>query len=222
VSNQDSTGAGQIPTKALIQSFFDEATSVFLVLAEGRVVTELKEARAGAIQDATLDTLEGFFLARCSFTTYKLRGEISFGDREYDVTVLAGPLDEEPKYQLWEWALACGKPDLLPTPTTFVFQTDRLKQIVQETGRAVAALEQDIAKADPAVLQSMDRKRQERQDAFSASMRDDDHRLAVARAADAFRSGNYSAVVALLEPLSDLLTGAELKKLQYARRQLAG
>ena len=41
---------------------------------------------------------------------------------------------------------------------------------------------------------------------------------AVMQAADAFRSKNYELYVELLEPFDDMLSGAQRKKLDYAKR----
>ena len=49
------------------------------------------------------------------------------------------------------------------------------------------------------------------QAAFEAHLRNVDHRRAAAEAADAFRSHDFSRLVAVLEPLEHALTPAERK-----------
>jgi hypothetical protein len=107
-----------------------------------------------------------------------------------------------------------------PRNTDFVLTLSRLDAIVTAMARGVATLQSAIASAPVSVIDRMEQARAQRQAAFQVRLRNDDHRRASSAAADAFRKHDYRQVIALLQPYLDMLTSAERKKLEYARKKL--
>ena len=77
-----------------------------------------------------------------------------------------------------------------------------------------------IAASSRDVVHRMETARDQRRAAEKAEHSEWEHQDAAARAADAFRAGDYRRVVSLLAPLEASLTPAEKKKLALARKYL--
>jgi hypothetical protein len=163
--------------------------------------------------------ITGFFFLTASFANRLVAGRLTFGDREYDVNTVLGPTSTGLEYGLWEWADALGSPDLVPRETSFVMTVDRLEAIVAAMADAVSELQAAISSASPAVVERIEHARMLVQAQFEAGNRADDHRRLSAAAAEAFRAGDFRRAVQLLEKIDELLTPAERKKLEYARRK---
>lgn len=163
------------------------------------------------------EKIAGFFWVTGEFTTPRISGKVTFGDRELYINTVLGPTRGTERYALWEWADALGRPELVPRQTDFVQTVDRLEGIVSEMARATISLRDDIARSDPAIIQRMELARGEVRAAFQKQLADDDHRRARAAADAAFADRDFTRVVKLLAPFEAVLTAAERKKLLYAR-----
>ena len=208
----------------LVQAFFDDARAAFEPMVSagtGRWGERLRQVTDHGLETAVPDKLEGLFIAECDFETSDLIGKISYGDREFLIETVVGPLGPSRPYGLWEWANALGAPDLVPRETQFVFQRERMRDIVVRMANAVLTLRVEIAGARPEVVERIERARAEVQADWQARSREWDHRHASAQADDAFRAKDWKRVIELLETIQDPLSPAESKKLAYARKQAA-
>jgi hypothetical protein len=169
--------------------------------------------------DVSPDRIVGFFFASATFANSEVAGRVEYGDREYDLDIKVGPAGHVGQYGLWEWADALGRPDLVPRDTSFVITIPRLEGALRAMVAALRALQSDIAAANHESLARLEEARVCRQAAFQDGLRRGDHRRASARAAEAFRAGDYRRAAQLLESVADLLTPAERAKLAFARRQ---
>lgn len=209
-------------TALLVQTFFAEAADAFrpLVLDPGsRWTPQLHHATRDGMELTTADRIEGFFWAECEFQTPELIGDISFGDRELFINTVVSPRGRSHHYGLWEWADALDRPDLVPRATDFVVQLDRLREIVRGMANGLLELGPGIARAEHPTLQRMEAARAKVHAAYVERSREADHRVAVARANDAFRQRRWDRVIELLESVEDRLSLAETEKLAYARRR---
>ena len=205
----------------LVQAFLAAATSEFAPLVrEGthRWNVRVQHATPHGPMDVPPERIVGFFFASASFSNDEVAGRLTYGDREYDLHVEVGPAAHVRQYGLWEWADALGKPDLVPRDIGFVMTIPRLEAALRAMAAALQALQSAIAAASPETFAKLEEARLRRQAAFREGLRRDDHRRASARAAEAFRAGEYRRVVELLESVADLLTPAERAKLAFARR----
>ena len=208
----------------LVRTFFEEATTAFQPLiapSAGQWRLELRHASSGDLEHTTPDKIRGFFFAECEFRTRDLMGAISYGDRDYLINTIVGPVGHPSRYGLWEWAEALEQGDLVPQATDWVLQLDRVRGIVREMGHALVVLAPDIARADRAVLGRIERARASARAAHEAQLREAEHRGRVHLANDAFREQRWAQVVELLQSVQALLTPAEAKKLAYARKRVA-
>jgi hypothetical protein len=94
-----------------------------------------------------------------------------------------------------------------------------VKTEVHQLGGVFREYADRIASAGSAVMQQLESARARRQAEWTAEHAKWEHDSDVARAAEAFREGDYRRVVSLLESLGDRLTRADQKKLAIARKR---
>ena len=205
----------------LVNAFLGSATAEFASLVQSPNASWsvlVEHATSVGLVPVAPEQITGFFFATATFANEFVAGSLTFGDREYLVNTVLGPSGSTARYGLWEWADAFGYPNAVPRETSFVLTVSRLSEIIAGMVRAVATLQDAIATAPVEIFSRMERAREKVQADFQSKLREDDHRRAAARAAEAFRSRDYQRVVNLLEPFVDVLTPAESNKLAYARR----
>lgn len=215
--------ADPTPVTQLVQAFFSETADAFrpLVAAPSAQWTpSLRHATRNGPELTTPDRIEGFFFAECEFHTSDLIGDISFGDREFFINTVVSPRGRPHRYGLWEWADALDRPDLVPRATDFVFQLDRLREIVRGMATGLLELRTDIVRADASTLERLEKARATVRATHEAQWRESEHRGTVAKANDAFRQQRWERVVELLESIRDRLSPAETQKLAYARKRV--
>jgi hypothetical protein len=212
--------------KLLVRTFLDSARNGFNTCgAPGAVrrTVSVEQMTEHGLQTVAANRITHSFWVRVGFTTDRLVGELTYGDREFEIEmtcgVLAGPTAPT-LYSLSEWLLALGTTEPQPLGGLWVVQSARIPAIVADLVSTFAATASLIAGADPAVFARLEEARAAREAAFQERLRKEDHARVTARARDAFRAGAYDRVVALLEPLEAELTPAERKKLDLAKRSL--
>ena len=206
----------------LVHAFIASATSGFARLVEApgaHWALRVEQVTDQGIVEVSPARITGLFFLTASFANRLVAGRLTFGDREYDVNTVLGPASAGLEYGLWEWADALGSPDLVPRDTSFVMTVDRLEAIVAAMADAVSELQAAISSASPAVVERIEHARMLVQAQFEAGSRAHDHRRLSAAAAEAFHAGDFRRAVQLLEKIDELLTPAERKKLEYARRK---
>ena len=212
-----------VPIPELVQCFFDEADGAFgpwLRERHGQLTRDLTHAnRAGKLERTTPDRIYGFFSAVIDFETPGILGTLTFGDRELCIDAVATPNGRPERHELWEWADAIGRPELVPRNTSFVLQLDRMPEIVRALASATRELEPIIAEGAPDILERIASERLVRQSALEAEWREAEHRGTVRIADEAFQRRDWHRVAMLLDSVRDRLTPAELAKLEYARRR---
>jgi len=215
--------AARDETATLVKAFLACATSAFAPLvaeAAARWSLVVEQSTGHGLVPVAPEQITHIFVATATFSNARVAGEVTFGDREYFLNTVLGPAGSPHRFGLWEWADALGRPEIVPRNTDFVLTVSRLELIVEDMAQAVAALEREIAQASAPVIARIEEARADVQAAFQSRLRADDHQRASVAAADAFRQRDYRRVVALLEPYLAVLTGAERKKLIYAKERL--
>jgi hypothetical protein len=189
-----------------------------------------------AIVPVTPDAVTVFFWVRRTFSTSRLSGALTYGERELEINLVVGVRspkrgliagllgqrrDVEP-YALWEWIAALGVSHLPETETnqSWCATAERVRAAVAAVGNAFREVAPRIAAAGPDVVQRIERARDQRRAAEKSEHARWQHETAAARAAEAFRAGDYRRVVSLLAPLEASLSPAEKKKLALARKKL--
>jgi hypothetical protein len=207
----------------LVRAFLASATLEFGPLTGARGThwsVRVEHSTSLGLEEVEPENITGFFFATATFAGSRVAGEITFGDREYVVNTVLGPVSNSERYGLWEWADALGRSSLVPRDTGFVTDVERMRAIVVAMAAAVRELEGAIAAASPAVVERIESARALVQERFRARLHEDDHRRASAAAAEAFRARDFRRVVTVLEAVKDMLTPAEREKLAYAKRHL--
>ena len=205
----------------LVRSFISCATSEFAQLVDSpaaRWSIAVEHATSRGIVEVAPEDITGFFFITAHFANDSVAGQLSFGDREFDVNMIIGPVDGGSRYALWEWADALDQPDLVPRDTAFVNTVSRLAGIVAAMAGAVRILQSPIATAPPDVIERIENARAAAHERFQRQLASDNHRHASAAAAQAFRAGDYARAILLLEPIEASLTPAERGQLAYARK----
>lgn len=169
------------------------------------------------------DAVTGFFFARRTFSTTRVEGEMTYDDRDRVINLIVGSVPNwfgaTSKFALWEWVEVLGGSgrfeSAAPSPTT----ASRVKTEVQQFGGVFREYADRIASAGSTVVQQLEAARARRREEWTAEHAKLEHDDGAARAAEAFRSGDYRRVVSLLESFGDRLTPAEQKKLAIARKR---
>ena len=219
----EATDAPRETPTTLVNAFLATAAAEFAKLVRGpgaRWSVLVEHATRDGLVPVAPERITGFFFATATFANEFVAGNLTFGDREFFVNTVLGPTRSTARYGLWEWADALGDETSVPRDTSFVLAIPRLSDIVAGMARGVAALEESIALAPDAVLDRMERAREEVRASFRAKLREDGHRSATVGAAAAFRRRDYRRVIEILAPFTDVLTRAEREKLAYARRHI--
>lgn len=214
------------PAPVLVRAFVDASLEAlqFLVGQSGfrSAVTVEEAAGRDGIEPASPDTVRGVFWVRRTFATTRLTGEMTYGERELVINLIVGPVSlfgAVGQYALWEWMAALGVSGFEsggPWPATAA----RVRAAVATLGAAFREHAPRIAAAGPDLIRRLEDSRASRRAGSAAQHADWAHQNAAARAADAFRAGDYAKVVALLQPIAGHLTPAEQKKLALARKRL--
>jgi len=169
------------------------------------------------------DAVSGFFWAEREFATTRLAGRMTYGDRELEVNLIVGPVSVfrrvKGPYALWEWLAAFGAPPRLESIGSWLTTTAGVRAAVVTLGAVFQEFAPQIAAAGRGAIERIEAARAERQAAWSAQHAEWEHQSAAAKAAEAFRVGDYARAVALLEPHAARLTPAERTKLALARRR---
>jgi len=232
---RDSSGQAPEPPPVLVRAFLDASRDAlsFLVGEPGfHSAVTVERATDDATVAVAPDAVTGLFWARRNFSTSRLTGAFTYGERELEINLLVGLLPATrwlllPKrgagpYGLWEWAAAVGASSLRVDEIhlSWCATTERVRTAVAELGAAFRTIAPSIVGAGPDVVQRIETARTQRRAAEKSEHARWEHQNAAARAADAFRAGDYRRVVSLLAPHEASLTPAEQKKLALARKKL--
>jgi hypothetical protein len=220
--NKDTPPSVRASSEMLVQAFFDVAAAQFRTALQERLTrwdADFVMGTEHASAKALPERIHSFFLASCRFVTREISGEVTFGDREFFINMVLGPSASTRRYGLWEWADAFDRPALVPRETDWVFQLDRLQDILRQMAIAAKTLAPLIATASPDVFQRLEDAREKVRAQWEAEMQESEHRATVLRANEAFRLHQWNRVVELLESVRFMLTPAEKLKLKYARRR---
>ena len=216
------------PPPTLVRAFLDASRDALDFLARQpdfhSAVTVERASNSGIVAVAP-DAVTGLFWVRRTFSTSRLTGAITYGERELEINLLVGllPLRRGAEvYGLWEWLAALGASPLPEGEAngSWCATSDRVRAAVAAHGEAFRNIAPRIAAAGSDVVQRIETARDQRRAAEKAEHARWEHENAAARAADAFRAGDYRRVVSLLAPLEASLTPAEKKKLALARKHL--
>ena len=217
---------------ACVRAFFEAAEECLAFLSgEPRFTCEralcLGTARGlGATTEDALKSL--FFLARVIFSTDRLSGEITYGNRQFCIQCMLGPIPRlapaAEHYGLWEWVQAFGDTDARAGGAQFVMTPTRVQEVVAEIGEILHAYAPRVANegSAPELVDRLEASRElltaEWREKEREKEREREHRRAAARAAEAFRDEDFALVIELLAPWDEHLSPAERKKLEYARK----
>ena len=213
------------PPPILVRAFLDASLDALRFLADlpdfrsSETVEQMTDRGIVAVDPRVVS---GVFWVRRRFSTGRLAGEMTYGERELDINLIVGPVSTGRRaggaYALWEWVAAYGgasPADAGPWPAT----AERVRTAVATLGAVFQAYAPRIEAAERDIIEQIERARDQRQAAWSAELAERKHRSATEKAADAFRAGDYARVVALLEPHGPHLTPAERAKLAIARKR---
>jgi hypothetical protein len=225
----DSRGQAPEPPPDLVSAFLDASADALNFLAgqpDFRSAVIVEQATNDGIVAVAPDAVTGPFWARRTFSTSRLTGAVTFGERELEVNLLVGLLPTTRgaagPYGLWEWVAALG-PANLPendSGSSWCATTGRVRSAVAALGATFRNIAPRIAAAGPEVVRRIEAARTQRWAAEKAEHAQWAHQSAAASAAEAFRVRDYRRVVSLLAPLEASLTPAERKKLELARKYL--
>ena len=152
------------------------------------------------------------------FSTTRLAGEVTYDGRDRVINLIVGSVPRSfgvtRQFALWEWVEVLGDSGRLesaqPSPTT----ANRVKTEVKQLGDVFREYVDRIVAAGPTVIQQLEAARGRRQAEWRAEHAKWEHDSGAARAAEAFRAGDYRRVVCLLESLGDRLTPRSRKNLR--------
>jgi len=202
-----------------IRAFLDAAAA--RLRSHGEVTWQIADFTArGSSKAASPEDVKGLFTATVTLTALRLVSELAYGDKESMVMIVAGP--RQPgwhMYGLWEWEAATGRPNSDSEQHSLI-HVEAVRRAVDRACTALETLMPAIEAADAGVREIMDGARALRTEAWMIRERDDHHRIAIEKAADAFRARRFAEVVALLEPFADIATPAERARVDYARRHV--
>jgi hypothetical protein len=235
----DSGAQSPEPPPVLVRAFLDASRDALDFLAgqpDFHSAVTVERATDNGIVAVAPDAVGGVFWARRTFSTSRLTGVLTYGERELEINLVVGLLPTKRgliagllpttrgagPYGLWEWEAALGTsqlPDGESNPS-WCATSDRVRAAVIAMGRAFRDIAPRIAAAGADVVRRIETARTQRWAAEKVEHARWEHQNAAARAADAFRAGDYRRVVSLLAPLEASLTPAEQKKLALARKRL--
>ncbi|HEX6048905.1 MAG TPA: hypothetical protein VFZ21_06545 [Gemmatimonadaceae bacterium] len=220
------TGLPPEPPPLLVSAFLDASRAALGFLGDQRgfrTTENVEHLVDGQIVVVAADAVSGFFWAQREFATTQLAGRMTYGDRELEVNLVVGPVSVfrrvKGPYALWEWLAAFGAPPKLDDMGSWVATAARVRADVMTLGVVFQEFAPQIAAAGRGVIERIERARAERQAAWSAQHAEWEHQSAAAKAVDAFRAGDYTRVISLLEPHTARLTPAERAKLALARKR---
>lgn len=150
-------------------------------------------------------------------SSYELGCEIGLLTGQGDAGLGKGG-DEDPLeegFTIWEIARLEGAPGIDERTFLQASTAERVERLVPQLAELVRTYAPRALRGDAAYYASLS---QARTSWFENYMTDSRLKRARADVARAWQSKNYAEVVRLLEPLSDELTPAEYKKLEYARK----
>lgn len=226
------------PPPVLVRAFLDASRDAldFLVGQPGfQSSVTVEQASDDGIVAVPPDAVTGLFWARRTFSTCRLTGALTYGERELEINLVVGRVPEKRgllaallgtsrgagPYGLWEWDDALGTQlRAAEINLSWCATADRARASVSAIGRAFRDIAPHIEAAGPDVVQRIETARTQRWAAEKAEHARWEHENAAARAADAFRAGDYRRVVSLLAPHEASLTPAEQKKLALARKRV--
>ena len=216
------------PPPVLVRAFLDASRDALAFLGgqpDFRSAVTVERASHDAIIAVDPDAVTGLFWARRTFSTSRLTGVFTYGERELEINLIVGLLPSRrgaETYGLWEWLAALGAPPLPEDDSnpSWCATAVRVRKAVAAFGDAFRNLAPRIAAAGPDVVQRIETARTQRRAAEKAEHRQWEHQNAAARAAEAFRARDYRRVVSLLAPIEASLTPAERMKLALARKHL--
>lgn len=222
----DSDTPAQEAPAVLVGAFIDSSMEAveFLAGEPGfRSAVTVEEMSDDELVTVAPDAVTGFFFARRTFFTTRLAGEVTYDDRDRVINLIVGSSPQSfgvtRQFALWEWVDVLGDSGRLesaePSPTT----ANRVKTEVKQLGDVFREYVDRIVAAGPTVIQQLEAARSRRQAEWRAEHAKWEHDSGAARAAEAFRAGDYRRVVCLLESLGDRLTPSEQKKLAIARKR---
>jgi hypothetical protein len=210
----------------LVRAFLDAAAQALRFLASEpgfNWETSVVQMTNRGLEPVAPEAITSFFWARGVFATERIAGEVTYGDREAYINLTVSRAAEAPprlgQFGLWEWCAALGGVDDRASGEQFVLTAGRVREVVTGLAAVLREYAPRIAAAGPDVVARIEAARVRRQAEWDEEQRRDQHRTTAARAAKAFRAGDYQQVVALLEPLGERLTPAERKKLDLARER---
>jgi hypothetical protein len=214
------------PPPVLVHAFFDASSEAIEFLAHEpgfRSAVAVEQLSDRDVVSVAPEAVTGVFFARRAFSTERLAGEVTYGDRELVVNLTVGPvpppLAAAGPYALWEWVAALGAQSGGEGAGAWPATATRVRRAVAALGAEFREHAPRIADAGPEVVRRLDAARTMRLAEWVAQEAEWEHRSVAARAAEAFRAADYRSVISLLEPLEDRLTPAERMKLVLARRR---
>lgn len=152
-------------------------------------------------------------------SSYELGCEIGLlVGRERGIPESQGEEPQEEGFTIWEIARLEGAPGVDDRSFLQASTPERVEEFVPQLAQLVRMYALRALRGEPAYYASLS---QARTKWFESYMGDSQLERARADVARAWRRKNYVEVVRLLEPLSNELTPAEHKKLEYARKQAA-
>jgi hypothetical protein len=217
------------PPSVLVRAFLDASLDAleFLVEQSGfQSTVTIEQASDAGIVEVAPDVVTGLFWARRGFSTTRLTGTMTYGERELEVNLLVDLVPSERSadgpYGLWEWMAVLGIPTSAESVTnpSWCATARRVRTAVAALGVAFRDSAPRIAAADPELVRQLERNRARRWTDDQAEHARVEEQTVVARATDAFRAGDYRRVVSLLAPLEVRLTAAARMKLALARKRL--
>ena len=217
------------PPPVLVRAFLDasDGALAFLAAQPGfRSAVMVEEAGDDGFVAVDPAAVTGPFWVRRTFSTSRLTGAVTYGERELEVNLLVGPV-RPPRstvgpYGLWEWAAALGTsiPAAGESSVSWCMTESRVRSAVAALGAAFREIAPRVAAAGREVVDRIETTRAQRRAAEKAEHAQWEHDTASARAAEAFRAGDYIKVVSLLAPIEGRLSPAEQKKLAIARKRV--
>lgn len=224
------------PPPLLVGAFLEASRDALAFLAgekDFRSTVTVQHLRNGEIIPVAPNAVTGLFWAHRAFSTSRLTGEFVYGERELEINLIVGLPPSKllgllpskrgvGPYGLWEWEAALGMPPLLAEEriTTWCATAERVRTAVTALGDAFRSIAPRITAAGSDTVRQIEAARDQRLAAEKEEHAQWRHTDATARAADAFRAGDYRQVVSLLAPHEARLTPAERKKLALARKYL--
>jgi len=207
----------------LVGCFFSEAPVAFAFLGDGGsypLRTSLRHHTSRGMVDVTPERVTGLFIAVWRAETPELVVDLSFGDREYALSLHPAPPTQTPEFDLWEWSeVFPGEPTIGSRDGQFCGTPDRLRRELARYAAVLGRLVERVTAWDETDLVQLRHARANRLQAWIAADREDQHARARAEADAAFRVGNFRRVTELLAPFDDVLTAAERTKLILAARK---